>query len=165
MLHKIYHPFVHGTHVTRSWLRLTLSLDRISSNFQYSMTARSKELIIKIHGDNSKVFHPEVELSTRNVTAGKLALPNTPSLCCLSFRLIQNITTIWSHQTARWLQNVQAWLLHRKRNFYHVICSKSSNFLGYWQLTVCKTLAKKNPNSLLRYLTMHLDPVHFSRTS
>lgn len=84
MLYKIYHPFVYGIHVTRSWHRLTLSLDRISSNFQYSMTARSKELIIKIHGDNSKVFHCEVELSTRNVTAGKSALPNTPSRCCLS---------------------------------------------------------------------------------
>lgn len=61
MLYKIYHPFVYGIHVTRSWLRLTLCLDRISSNFQYSMTARSKELIIKIHGDNSKVFHCEVK--------------------------------------------------------------------------------------------------------
>lgn len=128
MLYKIYHPFVYGIHVTRSWLRLTLCLDRISSNFQYFMTARSKELIIKIHGDNSKVFHREVELSTRNVTAAKLALPSTPSLCCLSFRLIQNITMIWSHQTARWLQNAQTWLLHRKRNFYHIICSKSSSF-------------------------------------
>lgn len=145
MLYKIYHPFVYGIHVTRSWLRLTLSLDRISSNFQYSMTARSKELIIKIHGDNSKVFHREVELSTRSVTAGKLALPNTPSLCCLSFRLIQNITMTWSHQAARWLQNVQTWFLHRKRNFYHVICSKCNSLLGYWQLTVCKTLAKNPP--------------------
>lgn len=117
MLYKIYHPFVYGIHVTRSWLRLTLSLDRISSNFQYSMTARSKELIIKIHGDNSKVFHREVELSTRNVTVGKLALASTPFLCCLSFRLFQNITVTWSHQTARWLQNVQTWLLHREKKF------------------------------------------------
>lgn len=145
MLYKIYHPFVYGIHVTRSWLRLTLCLDRISSNFQYSMTARSKELIIKIHGDNSKVFHCEVELSTRNVTAAKLALPNTPSFCCLSFRLIQNITMTWSHQTARWLQNAQTWLLQRKSNLYHVICSESSSFWDTDKFTVCKTLAKKPP--------------------
>lgn len=61
MLYKIYHPFGYGIHVTRSWLRLPVSLDCISSNFQYSMTARSKELIIKIHGDNSEVFHREVK--------------------------------------------------------------------------------------------------------
>lgn len=69
MLHKVYCPFVYGIHVTKSWL--SLSLNPISSNIQYSRIARSKELIIKIHGDNSKVFHPKVELSTRTVTAGK----------------------------------------------------------------------------------------------
>lgn len=150
MLHKIYHPFVHGTHVTRSWLRLTLSLDRISSNFQYSVTASSKELIIKIHGDNSKVFHPEVELSTRNVTAGKLALPNTPSLCCLSFRLIQNITTIWSHQTARWLQNVQTWLLHRKKKFLSCNMFQKQQFFGILTIDCLQDLGQKNPQLIIK---------------
>lgn len=69
MSHRVYCPFVCGIHVTKCWL--SLSLDPISSNFQYSRIARSKELIIKIHGDDSKVFHPKVELSTRNMTAGK----------------------------------------------------------------------------------------------
>lgn len=69
MLHKVYCPLVYGIHVTKSWL--SLSLNPISSNIQYSRIARSKELIINIHGDNSKVFHLKVELSTRNVTAGK----------------------------------------------------------------------------------------------
>lgn len=163
MLYKIYHPFGYGIHVTRSWLRLPVSLDCISSNFQYSMTARSKELIIKIHGDNSEVFHREVELSTRNVTVGKLALPSTPCLCCLSFRLFHSITVTWSHQTARCLQNVQTWLLHRKKNFLSCQMFQRQQFLGHWQLTVCETLAKK-PQPKLRHLTMHLDSVHSSRT-